>query len=962
MSQLCRRLSLVLFLLLSICAGDVFATHLRAGEIIATRVSCTALTFRITVIVYIDTESGVHFGGPGEYLHFGDSAVVEIPDTGTTPRPDLGPNMGMATFTIDHTYSSGGRYLIRYAEPFRNGDVVNLDDPLATLFYIETAVVIDPLIGCNNTPRLQVPPIDGACVGSAWTHNPGAYDIDKDSLSYQLFVPKMGKGVDVNDYRDPNAQEFYNRGGIDYETANEAGNGRPKFFIDPRRGTITWDAPGMQGEYNIAFIIKEWRKVNGVWIQLGYVERDMQIIVEDCENQRPELEVPIDICVEAGTLIDEDIFGYDPDSDSVIINAFSEAFIVSPAATMLPAPPKHQASSPGSPASVNFRWQTDCSLVRNQPYMVVFKITDKPQSGGVKLVQFKTWSITIVGPAPEWQSAESDLASRSASLVWDPYVCTNAVSMQVWRRVDEFAYTPPECVTGMPDFLGYSRIAEIPIGQTSFIDTNGGRGLANGAQYCYRLVAVFPLPGGGESYVSQEICIEPILADAPVITNVTVNRTSVDNGEIKVIWTPPFDLDAAQFPPPYTYEVYRSEGITGTINMAVPHPGRLTDTSYVDTGINTELNTYNYRILAYDANNVRVDTSFAASSVRLEARPLLNKIELFWTADVPWSNNTENYPTHDIYRGPEGSTEEQMQLIGSINVNQLGFHYLDSGQVDGVPLDNTKTYCYRVQTRGAYGNPKIAEPLLNFSQKLCAIPNDSTPPCKPDFGSDIVGTGCDALPNGGCGVMVFSNTISWNRPADVACLNDIVSYTVWVSDQMGGDFREYVTNVRDTFFVDMSTEERQLSSFARCYKIQAVDRSGNKSELSEQYCFDNCPNYELPNVFTPNNDSYNNVFAAFGDPDAMHPVDADEDPSKCARFVERVDFTVYDRWGKTIYILEDSKERSIYIRWNGLDNDGREVPAGVYYYRADVHFITVDPAKELRVLKGWVHLVRGEKE
>jgi hypothetical protein len=70
---------------------------------------------------------------------------------------------------------------------------------------------------------------------------------------------------------------------------------------------------------------------------------------------------------------------------------------------------------------------------------------------------------------------------------------------------------------------------------------------------------------------------------------------------------------------------------------------------------------------------------------------------------------------------------------------------------------------------------------------------------------------------------------------------------------------------------------------------------------------------------------------------------------------------VYDRWGKQIYEQVDSKERSIYIRWNGRDNDGKEVPADVYYYRADVHYITVDPGKQLEIIKGWVHLVRGEE-
>src|SRR5260221_11710621 len=95
------------------------------------------------------------------------------------------------------------------------------------------------------------------------------------------------------------------------------------------------------------------------------------------------------------------------------------------------------------------------------------------------------------------------------------------------------------CVTGMPDFLGYTKIAEVSAHGTNYVDTNGGRGLAQGAQYCYRLGAVFPLPKGGESYVSKEICLPQILADAPVGTNVTGEKTDTSNGVMKVKWLTP---------------------------------------------------------------------------------------------------------------------------------------------------------------------------------------------------------------------------------------------------------------------------------------------------------------------------------------------------------------------------------------------------------------------------------------
>ncbi len=512
----------------------------------------------------------------------------------------------------------------------------------------------------------------------------------------------------------------------------------------------------------------------------------------------------------------------------------------------------------------------------------------------------------------------------------------------------------------MPDFLGYTKIAQVGAGVTTYRDSNGGKGLAPGAAYCYRLVAIFPLPGGGESYVSQEICIPPILADAPVITQVTVDRTGTSDGQITVKWLPPFDVDPVQFPPPYTYEVLRAEGFTSAIQITKPHPGRLTDLTYVDTPLNTEEIVYNYRIVAFDANDTRVDTSFTASSVRLEAASQFEQISLAWAADVPWSNQTQDYPRHLIFRGPSGSTESQLVLIDSVNVNENQFNYTDAGQFQNTPLVDTEIYCYRVMTRGAYGNPEIDEPLINFSQIICAQPNDDEAPCTPQL--EIIARDCNEfITTTSCDLQTYSNTLQWRRPEDPVCRADIRSYNIYVANRVGDPFEIYATNVRDTFFIDSN-----LPSFARCYKISALDRSGNESELSEEFCFDNCPYYELPNVFSPNGDCFNADFSAFGgvvlDENSLDPCGSKRDiidiRSRCARFVESVKFTVLDRWGKELYTYQSGGERTIYINWDGHDNSGIEVPGGVYFYSAEVIFDVVDPSQKNKTYKGWVHLIR----
>jgi hypothetical protein len=947
------------FLLILISFLNAEATHLRAGEITLQRVSCTSLTFRITITVYTDTGSPIKFGD-GE-LNFGDgSKPLTTPQIDNTLRPDLGPEVGTVSYTVEHTFAGPGKYTISYLEANRNAGILNMTNSVDTRFYVETQIIIDPFLGCSNTPRLLVPPIDKGCTGAAFYHNPGAYDPDGDSLSYELTIPKREKDANVYGYLDPNGKKFYDAIGLNYGTANEDGNGPPTFSID-ESGTLLWDAPGAPGEYNVAFLIKEWRKINGIWIQLGYVVRDMQIIIEDCLNQRPELNVPPDICVEAGQLINIDVFGTDPDYDSVKLEAFSEIFSINPSpANYSPRPPVFQKTAPGLDAKLTLSWQTTCNHVQAQPYQVVFKITDK-SGKGPSLVQFKTWNITVVGPAPVWHPPQVDLGTRSAILTWDDYACkNNASQMQIWRRVDQYVFTPPECVTGMPDFLGYSLINVVPIGTTTFTDNNGGRGLAVGAQYCYRLVAVFPQPGGGESYVSQEVCLPPILADAPVVTNVTVDITNRTDGQVTIRWRPPFEADPGQYPPPYTYEVQRAEGFSGDLKLTSVFPGKRPDTVLIDTGINTLETVFNYRVTAYASDNTKVGVSPTASTVRLETTPQFLQIALSWNADVSWSNITQDYPRHLIFRGPANSTEGDLVLIDSVDVNQFQLNYIDSGQYLNKPLVDTELYCYRVMTRGAYGNPRIIEPLINFSQIICAQPNDDVAPCAPSF--TIEARDCEEyIQTASCGVNVYSNVLTWNRPADQKCRDDIQKYRIYKATTTESEFSK-IAMVADTFFVDSN-----LPSFAACYKISAVDRAGNESKLSESYCFDNCPYYELPNVFTPNDDKCNDLFSAFSDrvsaeigEDGQAPCgqDLNDLRKRCARFVLTVDFKVYNRWGKQVYSYQSGGERSIYIDWDGRDNNGKELASAIYYYNAEVTFEAVDPSKQKKNIKGWVHLIR----
>ena len=922
------------------------ATHIRAGEITVQRINCQARTFVIYITGYVDLVGGqVTFGG-GE-LDFGDGSDP-IVDIRTDERVTIifdeepienGNGVGITRFRVEHTYSGNGIYFVSYQEPNRNEGIVNMNNSVETPFYVETMIRMDATLGCNMfLPEMLVPPIDFGCTGVAFFHNPGAFDRDGDSLAFEFVTPRKAKNTTVDNYRVMNDPEF---GGFQEGTTNLPAT----LSIDPLTGDIVWNSPGVAGEFNVAFIIKEYRRLEGEYFLIGSVVRDMQIIVDDCDNNRPRLDLPDDICVEAGDNVNFDVFATDEDGDPVKIEVFSVVlYFPVDSATYSPYPVDFQPQ----PGKLNFDWNTTCEQVRDQPYLVTFKVTDQPDEG-VPLVEFGTVNIIVVAPAPtNLQSTVNP--DRTIDLTWDDYSCSNAEFIQIWRRVDTYPLSPDECETGMPDYAGYVMIDEVAASVSSYKDTNNGSKLAFDANYCYRLVAVFPSPQNGESYVSTETC-GIIEADGPAITHVTVDKTDFVNGEITISWRGPFEIDQVLFPPPYNYELWRGSGFEGDIGIKVMSLSP--DTTFVDNGLTESLNTsenpYHYTVKLFDGNNTEVRSS-GASSVYNEPTPLTGAIELNWSAHVPWSNNTATYNYHYIYRDRvDGANPATLVLIDSVDVNQEGFFYHDDGSFNGEELSDQLVYCYYVQVFGSYGNPKIDAPQINLSQIVCAQPNDTITPCPPEL--FLTTPDCnDIFIDRGCTFVDFYNTLIWNKSIaadgeDCDDNDEIKGYNIYFSLTGAEETFEKIDFVKDTAYFDGI-----LPSFAGCYYITAVDRSNNESIASNTVCNDNCPYYTLPNVFTPNGDGSNDTFRPFDE-------FSSQESATCPRFVKSVNFRVFNRWGEIIYSYESGGENSILINWNGKDRGGKLLSSGVYYYSADVEFDIRRPQDRNQQLTGWVHIL-----
>ncbi|HWY36379.1 MAG TPA: gliding motility-associated C-terminal domain-containing protein, partial [Nitrosopumilaceae archaeon] len=291
-----------------------------------------------------------------------------------------------------------------------------------------------------------------------------------------------------------------------------------------------------------------------------------------------------------------------------------------------------------------------------------------------------------------------------------------------------------------------------------------------------------------------------------------------------------------------------------------------------------------------------------ASSVFLKATGLAKRMQLDMIAQTPWVNYT-----YFIYR--QNSVGTNYIFIDSTHLST----YIDTN------LANGKTYCYKVKAIGQYSNSTIYHPLYNWSQKVCAAPIDKEAPCAPTINV-----------SGDCVTQITQMT--WNNP-NKSCCKDASYYTL------------YFTPVKDSTMIKINSfpinttsfQTDYASSIAGCYAITATDSSGNESVKGAVSCVDNCPEYELPNIFTPNGDSINDYFI----------------PVK-NRFVKDIDLKIYNRWGELMFQTTNPA-----IHWDGKSMQSK-LPGsdGTYFYVCDVHTIHYTGIVTLK-LKGFIQTLKN---
>ena len=155
----------------------LLATHNRAGEIHIEQIG--PLTIRATIITWTKTSS-VNADRDTLEINWGDGVIQKvvrsngggIPPQGFPLANDIKYNI----YVYEHTYPGPDSFIISMTDQNRIGGIINVNPPASdnVPFHIQTTYVFQDsqFGGTNTTPYLLQPPIDNACVGKPYKHNP----------------------------------------------------------------------------------------------------------------------------------------------------------------------------------------------------------------------------------------------------------------------------------------------------------------------------------------------------------------------------------------------------------------------------------------------------------------------------------------------------------------------------------------------------------------------------------------------------------------------------------------------------------------------------------------------------------------------------------------------------------------------------------------------------------------------
>lgn len=405
------RLLLVFGLFLS--SGLVKATHISGGDF---RYTCVgADSFKIELYLFRDcsgvsapTSASVTFtsscgGTVNATLALQNPGGTEVSQLCPTAINNSSCNGGSLPGMQQYIYEAivvlsppCNSWTMSWSSCCRNNPT-NLSGGLSAGTYI-SAQMNSLTDSCNNSPKFTAQPIPYVCQNQIVNYNFGVVEPDGDSITYTLVPALTGATTPVN----------YGTG---YSAIQPFNNTVP-ITLDPATGQLTFNPPSL-GIYVVVVRVDEYDSQGN---HLGYIFRDIQIVVQPCNNTVPSvggiqnftgtgLQIDsnsVEVCV--GNTMNFDIFINDPDTaDTVnIITNIQQA--LGPTATV--------TITSGNPAKISISW----TATTGNGNFVSFSVTGVDDACNVSGISTAAFDITIVPSTYAGPDQTICLGSQSANI------------------------------------------------------------------------------------------------------------------------------------------------------------------------------------------------------------------------------------------------------------------------------------------------------------------------------------------------------------------------------------------------------------------------------------------------------------------------------------------------------------------------------------------------------------------
>lgn len=355
---------LLLVLLSVLFTLQTQASHLMGGQITSRNLG--GLYYQVTLNLYRDT-LGIPMS-TNQTITYTDSTgnfVIATHTVGYIFNGHIGNGVEKYTFTDTITFPFVGKFKAYASNCCRNASILNLPNPSGNSLYLDVDIFADP---SNSSPTFLNEPITVAQLNQPFSYNPTPYDVDGDSLSWQLDIPYdilngTTLGSPIPGYVLPPSDTLV------------------PFSIDPLTGEITF-LPNVVGNFQVSVKAIEWR--NG--IQIGYIRRDMQLLVVPSSNIPLNVQANISvfrisststpIYANPGDTVLISLIITNPDNNSFPFPSSIGCTVRGSALLTSPAVPIRYFAWTTNGFTVSATWVPTLANVNYTPYYIVFRLSD----------------------------------------------------------------------------------------------------------------------------------------------------------------------------------------------------------------------------------------------------------------------------------------------------------------------------------------------------------------------------------------------------------------------------------------------------------------------------------------------------------------------------------------------------------------------------------------------------------